>query len=207
MASDTEQTAPERRAEQRTAPADRHAHRRVLRAFRPRRVLPATIVSALLALVAILVAVEVIGQLFGTSLVLPTSQLGELGQDAAWNGALAVTVAVVAGLLGLLLLLLALVPGRARIVPLVSGAPAVAAGLTRGGLRRYAEDAAASVAGVTRARAHVSRRNRIRLRVDTPLHEPGDLAEQVHQAVAARIGALAPVRVPRPRVSVRYREE
>lgn len=210
MASDTDtDTQTGRRTDQpeRTAASDRRAHRHTLRAYRPRRVVPATIVSALLALAAILVAIEVIGQLFGTSLVLPTDGLGALGRDTAWNTPLVWLGAVVVGLLGVLLLALAFVPGRARMLPLVGGRPALWAGLTRGGLRHYAEEAAESVAGVSRARATVSRRNRIRLRADTPLRDSDDLAERVHQAVAARIGALEPLRLPRPKVSVRFREE
>lgn len=185
---------------------DRTARKVVRRAYRPRRRIAATIVAALIALAAILVAIEVIAGLFNGSVgVLPVSGLTDLGQDTAWNDPLAVTVAIIVGLLGLWLLWLAFSPGPVRAVPLRSEGPGVVMAAVNGALARIASRAAESVDGVERARARADR-ERVHVFVDTPLRDPGNLAEQVRAAVADRIGALAPLRPARIRVSTRYRE-
>ncbi len=183
-------------------------HRRAAwRAFRPRRALPATLTAAALAAAAILIAAEVIAALFGRSAnVLPVAWLARLGRDTRWDEWPALTAACVAMALGLLLLLLALMPGRLRVIPLHSDDPDVVLGLARQGLRRHAASAAESVDGITHARVRAGRR-RVRVRATSPLHDARGLHDAVRDAVAQRVGELEPVRPPRLRVTVRRRED
>ncbi len=185
---------------------ERTARKVVRKAYRPRRRIAATIVAALIALAAVLVAIEVIAALFNGSVgVLPVSALRDLGQDTAWNDPLTVTTAIVIGLLGLWLVWLAFAPGPVRAVPLRSTSPGTVLAAVDGTLTRIAERAAERVDGVDRARARGDR-ERVAVFVDTPLRDPGDLADRVRAAVADRIDSLAPLRPARIRVTTRYRE-
>lgn len=185
--------------------ADPAARREVSHQFRPRRSIPASIVAALLAAASALVAIEIIVRLIDDSQgILPVERLAELGRETQWDDALTITIAALAIAFGLLLLWLALWPGRPRAFGLASGRPGVVLALSRSALRRIAIHAAESVDGVSRARAR-DRRGSIVMHVDTPLHDPGDLAEQVRRRVAERLGEYQPLRQPRVRVDVRRR--
>ena len=115
--------------------------------------------------------------------LLPTAELARLGRETRWNDPLALTLSAVASAIGLLLLLLAFLPGRARAVAVTPGRPDLLMGVTPGAVARIAEDAAARVDGVSRARARM-RGDRIRVRAESPLRENGHLSEQVRQAVS-----------------------
>jgi uncharacterized protein DUF6286 len=185
---------------------DRTQARATVRAFRSRRTIPAIITALVLAALAILAAVEVISRLVDQpARVLPVDRLVELGRDNQWDDPLALVVSGSLAAVGLLLLLIAVLPGRSPVVPLAVAAPELVAGITRRALRRDAAAAAHDVAGVTRAAAKLSGR-RLRVRVETLLRDPGDLAERVQQAVAARLDLLAPVRPVRVRVAVRRKK-
>jgi uncharacterized protein DUF6286 len=188
------------------SPPDRGQARATARAFRSRRTIAATIVAVVLAALAILAAVEVISRLADhPARVLPVDRLTELGRDTRWDDPLALAVSGVVAAVGLLLLLIAVLPGRSPVVPLAVAAPDLVAGITPRALRRDAAAAAREVAGVTRASATLHGR-RLRVRADTLLRDPGDLAERVRQAVTARLDLLAPVRPVRVRASVRRKK-
>lgn len=179
------------------------AYRQAMRAFRPRRVVPAAIVAALLALAAWLTAAEVVSRLFDRPLsVLPVAWLSRQGRQTAWNDPLALTVAAVLVALGLLLLVVALWPGRGRVVPVQSGHADALAVITHRALARHVATSAESVDGVGRARVRV-RRGQLRVRADTPLHDPTGLPAQVREAVSAELRRLAPLRPLTVRVTVR----
>lgn len=194
-------------AERPAAGSDRAALREAMRRFRPRRLVPAVITAALLAVGAVLVAAEIISGLFGRSAgVLPVDRLARLGRETGWDDALTYVVAGVAIGLGLLLLWLALVPGRVRALPLAADRPGVVMVMSRSAVQQVAAHAAETVDGVAQAQARArAGRGTIAVRVDTPLREPGDLADRVQGAVAERIGRYAPLRRQRVRVGVRRR--
>lgn len=185
----------------------RRAKRVLAREFRPRRRVPATIVALLLLLGAVLGAIEVTSYLFDRPVgVLPTADLAQLGRETQWNDPLTVTVAVVACLLGLLLLAVALWPGRSRAVAMATDRPELVMVIGESDIARLAVRAAEDVDGVDHASAQV-RRGRVSVRADSPLHETGDLTDQVHLAISEQLEDLALLR-PRPvRVNVRRREE
>lgn len=188
-------------------PSRRAVRRDVRRAFGPRRVLPSMVTAALLAAAAIILAIEVIGALVGRPPgVLPVVDLARLGRSLHWDDVLVLAVASFLATLGLLLLLLALKPGRLRAIPLRSEDAHVVLGIARPGLRRYVARAAQSVDGIDRARVKV-RRHRVRVRAVSPLHDVAGLTDQVRGAVDERIGALAPLHRPHLHVTVRHRED
>jgi hypothetical protein len=183
-----------------------HRSRMATRAFRPGRVLPATVTAAVLTVVAALVAMEVIAALVGRPVnVLPVAALARLGRQTRWDAPLALAVAAVASAVGLLLLLLALRPGRPRTIALTWHDPDTVLGITPHGLRRQTAQAAESVDGITRARTRVRHRH-VRVRATSPLLDVRDLDDQVRHAVEERLAGLAPLRPLRLRVSVRRRE-
>ena len=191
-----------------TEPADgREADRSVRRMYRPRRVIPAAIVATILAVLSILVAAEMISRLFDQPLnLLPVDDLARLGRETQWNDALAFTVAGFAVAIGVLLLLLALWPGRARAVAVASRRDQVVMAVTTSGLAHLAEQAAETVEGVARARAS-ARPGQIRVHADSSLRDTGGLRDQVHRAVTDVVGQVEPVRQQQVRVTVRRRED
>lgn len=189
-------------------PDDEQAVRQtVTREFRPRRTVPAVIVAVLLAAAAVLVAIEILAELFGNPLgLLPVEDLARLGRETQWNDPLTFIVAILACLLGLLLLFLALWPGRVKASALSSGRPGVAVAITSSDLQRLATQAAESVSGVDRASASGGA-GKLDVRADSPLHDAGDLGDQVQRAVSEQLDQLALLRPPRIRVNVRHRED
>jgi hypothetical protein len=165
------------------------------------------VVSALLAIAAIVTAAEIISALLDhPSLLLPVTSLARLGRDTQWDDPAALITAGVAGAVGLLLVALALWPGRPRVVALASDGPGLVLGISPGGLRRHLAQAAEGVDGIARTKVKI-RRRRIQVRTISSLRDTSGLAPQVHQAVTDRIDRLAPLRHPKVRVTVRRRKD
>lgn len=189
------------------APDDSHGYRAAVRRFRSRRTLAASLVAAVLAIAATAGAIEVISYLVDRpSGLLPVDGLARVGRETRWEDPLVLIVAAVAGLIGLLLLALAVLPGRARVIPVAAGLDQVILALRPAALERHAAAAAEAVPGVEHAVASV-RGRRLRVRVESWLRDPGDLADQVRQAVAERVDQLAPLRRPRLQVHLRHRKD
>lgn len=184
-------------------PVGRAERREAARAFRPRRTYPAVVTAGVLAAAAVLITAEVVAGLIGRRAhVLPVSWLTRFGHDTQWHDPAAIATAAIACLLGVLLIALALVPGRPRVIALTSHDPDTVIGITRTGLRRYLAAAATGIDGIARARVSLGRR-RVRVKAASPLREARGLPQQVHQAVAGRLEDLAPLRPLRVRVTVR----
>jgi hypothetical protein len=189
------------------SPKSDHAQRKAAaRAFRPRRALPAIVVSALLAAATGLIAAYLISKYVGHQVHVLPSGLFRAGHQLHWNDQRSVVAAAVACVLGLLLIGLAVLPGRARVVPVASQDPRSVAAVTRAGLRRYLAGAATTVDGIASAKVRV-RRRRARVYAASSLRDTKDLAAQVETAVNERIDALSPLRPLRIRVTVRKRRD
>lgn len=177
------------------------------RAFRPRRVVPATVAAVLLAAAAILTAIEVVAALLGRqAIVLPVGRLARLGQNTRFDDPLAITAAAVLCVLGLTAIILAVKPGRPRLIALHSPDRQTVIGITRTALRRQLAAAATRIDGIGRARIRV-RRRRIRVRATSPLRDPSELAAQMTDTVTVRLQELAPLRPLRVRATVRRRRD
>ena len=180
--------------------------RAAARAFRPRRALPAIVVSALLAAATGLIAAYLISKYVGNQVHVLPKGLFQAGHEFHWDDPRPLVASGVACALGLLLIGLALLPGRFRVVPVASQDPHSVAAMTRAGLRRYLADAATTVDGIASAKVKV-RRRRVRVRAASSLRDTEGLAAQVETAVTERLDVLSPLRPLRVRVSVRKRRD
>src|ERR1700760_5057983 len=99
------------------SPESDHAQRRAAaRAFRPRRALPAIVVSALLAAATGLIAAYLISKYVGHQVHVLPSALFKDGHTLHWDDQRPIVIAAIACALGLLLIGYALLPGRFRVV-------------------------------------------------------------------------------------------
>jgi hypothetical protein len=189
------------------SPGSDHAQRRAAaRAFRPRRALPAIVVSALLAAATGLIAAYLISKYVGHQVHVLPAGLFQAGHQLHWDDPRSLVAAAVACVLGLLLIGLAVLPGRFRVVPVASQDPRSVAAVTRAGLRRYLAGAATTVDGIASAKVRV-RRRRARVYAASSLRDTAGLAAQVETAVTERISALSPLRPLRVGVTVRKRRD
>ncbi|MFF7211786.1 DUF6286 domain-containing protein [Streptomyces sp. NPDC008238] len=111
----------------------------------------------------------------------------------------------VAVILGLWLLILALTPGRRRLLPLKAPAdcPDTKVWLNRRGAELLLRDAAIRVPGVGRARATVGRR-RITVHADVHFRDPETVRDDLTSALHDQCRQLALARAPRLTVRARH---
>ncbi|GAA4577324.1 DUF6286 domain-containing protein [Planotetraspora kaengkrachanensis] len=173
-----------------TAPARPRA---AVRAFRPRRVIPAAISALALLAAGILTAVETISALAGRpARLLPYDQVSEWAATTAWQDRQALTSAGITAVLGLLLLLFALVAGRPRLVALRTGDPDLVAGVRPRTLARLLGAAASGADGVRRARTKI-RGRQVVVKAATDLRDTAGVEQRVLTAVEDELGRLAPI--------------
>ncbi|NUP80911.1 MAG: hypothetical protein HOV96_25525 [Nonomuraea sp.] len=162
--------------------------RRASRALRPARTLPGALVALGLAAVLGATAAEVVSSLLGKPLGwVPVNEVIELAGSRTWPQAS--TAALVAAGTGTLMVLLAIVPGRSRTVPVETSDPLIVIGITRSGLRRTLRSAAQQVSGVDRARVRL-RRRMIEVTVVTGPESSGSMLRQVGTAVGDRLAGV-----------------
>ncbi|MFF3439881.1 DUF6286 domain-containing protein [Streptosporangium sp. NPDC002721] len=188
-----------------TVAKDASADRAAVRAFRPRRVLPSVITAVLMTLLGLLVALEVISALLGRPLrLVPYDRILSWATSTPWNDPRVMAGAGLVGLLGLLLVLLSLVPGRPTLIPVRTGDRDLAIGMQRRGFTRSLAHAAEQVQGVEHARVRL-RGKAVHVAADSGMRDVRGLADAVREAVNLRITALSPVgKYP---VSVSLREK
>jgi hypothetical protein len=167
---------------------------------RHRRVLPSIVVASVLLAVGVLFAVSGAQLVLDRTPVLPVDGVRELGGRVTWQHPLLIGAEVLVGLVGLLLIGAALLPGRPTVLPLAP-AHGLVSGTTRSGLARALATTAREVDGVDSARLRVGTR-RVRATVRTPLHDAAGLAEQVRAALRDRLSDLDLTRRPTVRVRV-----
>lgn len=172
---------------------------------RPRRVIAATLTALVLLSVGALLATATIGQLAGndpTGLLTPT---GERLAASPWQDPGVAAAGVVLLLVGLVLVLAAVLPGRQVILamdPDDSGRSAgSSAGITRASLQRAVQEAALRVDGVASADASL-KGHRVDVRTKSSLRDTSDLRGAVEQAVVARLAEIPLSRQPRVQVRI-----
>jgi hypothetical protein len=184
---------------------DRHgaradACRAAVRAFRPRRVLPASLAASLLTVAGAFATVHIVSTRIGHPVFRPrtTAAVVHLLHTLTWSDRLPMATGGVLMLAGLLLVLAAVLPGRTRTAALAGDDPRFVTGLGRSSLRAALAAAARELPGVDSATVRLRGRLRPRaeVRVITSTHDPEELGEQVTVAVCDRIADLAPVRPP-----------
>ncbi|WP_049561189.1 DUF6286 domain-containing protein [Nonomuraea sp. SBT364] len=162
--------------------------RRSNRVLRPARTPAAVLVALLLTAALGLTCAEVVASLLGAPLRwVPVNRAAELASASTWAQLDAVAVAFCGA--GAVLLLLALLPGRSRLVPVETGDPLIVIGITRSGLRRTLRAVAQDVDGVRRAQVRL-RRRRIEVTVVTGAESSGTMLRQVGNAVGDRLAGV-----------------
>ncbi|MBB4935239.1 hypothetical protein F4561_006133 [Lipingzhangella halophila] len=191
-------------AERRSGPsAETRARRSAIRTFRPSRSWPALLAGLVLLAGAVLIAAEIVSTLVGSPLgIIPVGAIVPVLSGTGWNHPAVLGVSGALVLLGLILLVAALIPGRGGYLPLRTGDPALAVGLSRAGMRSALATAAREVDGVEGARVSVGRR-RVRVRANTHLRAADGLREAVGDAVRERLAELAPLRPLRIRTRIK----
>ncbi|GAA2214936.1 hypothetical protein GCM10009850_104030 [Nonomuraea monospora] len=185
--------------------AERAADRAAVRAFRPYRRIPAVIVATLLALLSLLVLAETVSALAGRPLRwIPYDRMLGWATTTLWSDPRVLLGAAVAALLGLLLLAIALVPGRPRMVPVRSGDPDLIIGLRPRSVARALAHAAEQVPGVRSARATLRGRT-VAVTPTTCGRGVDGFGQDVRGAVLSRLAALDLVEPYR--VSVNIKEQ
>ncbi|WP_327151015.1 DUF6286 domain-containing protein [Nocardia sp. NBC_01329] len=113
--------------------------------------------------------------------------------DTAWDDPVVLVVGIVASVTGILLLLAAALPGRARVLPL-SGGDGIDAGIRRRDLHAVLATAATDVDGVTRARTGTGR-DTVKITARTDRYDHDGMADAICTTVSSRAAALGyPVR-------------
>lgn len=162
--------------------------RRASRALRPARTVPGALVALTLAAGLGATAAEIVSGLLGAPLGwVPVNEAVELAGKTTWPDV--ATSALVAAGAGALMLLLAVVPGRSRMVAVETSDPLIVIGITRSGLRRTLRAAAQQVVGVDKARVRLRRRT-IEVTVMTGAESTGQMLRQVGNAVGDRLAGV-----------------
>lgn len=159
----------------------------------PRRRVPAIIVAvAILALCGV-AAAALLEQIIGRRSFIGWAGLASYGNHERFTGPVVLAVAATGAVLGVVLLVCALWPGRAAVVPVASEEP-ITAGVARARLRRELRAIASDVDGVSHAVVRLRRRT-VTTRARTERTDV-DTVRQVLQATMER--ALARAALARP---------
>ncbi|GGO15965.1 hypothetical protein GCM10010116_32160 [Microbispora rosea subsp. aerata] len=162
------------------------------RAFRPARGLPAAVAALALLGIGGLTAVHVVSALLGLPVkIVPYDQWARWASTTAWNDGRVLAVAGALALIGLVLILIAVVPGRGRMVALRTGDPDLVVGITRRTLARALRARANAVDGVRAAGARM-RGWHADVSVRTDLRDTAALGDRVRAAVEDELAGLAP---------------
>ncbi|GAA1303394.1 DUF6286 domain-containing protein [Planotetraspora silvatica] len=175
------------------APTRSARPRAAVRAFRPRRAIPAAISALALLAAGIVTAVETISALAGhPATLVPYQQVAAWAQTTTWQDKQALTSAGITAVLGLLLLLFALVAGRPRLLALRTTDPDLVAGMRPRTLSKILAATASQTDGVRNARTKI-RGRQVRVNATTDLRDTLGVQQRVHAAVEHEIGKLAPI--------------
>ena len=200
---DGERTIPAR-ADAWSLPGPR---RKARREFRPRRRIPGVIVAA------VIVAAGIVGCIWAASAALghPLWKIphrdfaGPLQDSVHWDSTGALLVGSAVAFVGFLLIVIALIPGRPRAVPLASGDESLVIGVPRRSLRRSLGWLAADVAGIDAAKVRL-RRRAVKVRATTTLRDPAGLRESVQSVVEERLARLDPLWPMQIKIRLRRKE-
>ena len=181
--------------------------RRARREFRPRRRIPGVLVAA------VLVAAGIAGCIWAASAALghplwniPHGDFaGPLQTTVHWDDTGTLLVASAVAFVGFLLIVIAVLPGRTRAIPLASGDESLVIGAPRRSLRRSLGWLVADVAGIEKARVRIGRRS-VTVRATTRLRDPAGLRESVQAVVEDRLARLDPLWPARVKVRLRRKE-
>lgn len=173
---------------------------------RPSRALAASITAIILLVIGVAAAWFSIIRLSTGAwpgfLTAPTGWLMAL----SWNSTGMWVIAIVLAVIGLILLLTALIPGKFNGIRLQishdNDGRVTEVLLSNRALTRLATAHADRMDGVTSSKA-TAKGKRVRVRVTSPLREPGELRGRVADSVRERVQSTGPVHSPKVGVTVR----
>ncbi|MGH3519157.1 MAG: DUF6286 domain-containing protein [Haloechinothrix sp.] len=170
---------------------------------RPLRSIPAVLVALVVLAVCVLAATSAIQQLLGTQPLIGYDAITGAAGSVRWNEVVIAIGGVVLGVLGLVLVLAAVLPGKPVVLPLATSGAAfpMDAGVRRSSLRTNLRAAVHSVDGVAGATVKL-RRRKIATKVTTHRTTTDGLADAVRAALQQRVDRIAPARTPELRVRV-----
>jgi Family of unknown function (DUF6286) len=180
--------------------------RNARRTFLPRRTIPGVLVAAVLAAAGILGCIWAASAAAGHPVwnVSYGDFAGPIQTTAHWDDSRTIAIAAAVAFVGFVLILIGVLPGRTRAIPLASGDESVVVGVPRRSLRRSLGWLAAEIPGIDKAKGRVRRRS-VTVRATTPLRDTTGLRESVQTVVQERLAALDPL-WPLP-VKVRLRQK
>lgn len=168
---------------------------------RSRRTVPATLVGLVLLAVSACVAISCVQFLAGRPPLIPFATLAELGRDATWNNPAVLAGGAALGVVGLMLLACAVLPGIPLVLPLAHHHEHTDAGIARSSLVRDLTTHAERADGITRARVKVGARV-VKVIARTPLRDHSGLAERVRDVLTARLDNIDLAQRPRLRITL-----
>lgn len=185
---------------------DKAADRAAVRAFRPRRRVPAIVVAVLLTLLGALVVAEALSALTGRPLrLVPHEQMAAWASSTQWSDPWFLVGAAVVTLVGLALLVTAIVPGRPRMIPVRSGQRDLVVGLRPKGVTRALARAAEQVPGVRSARAGLRGSTFTVTPTTSGWRRRDEFKTDVRDAVLTKLAELDPAHPYRVAVHVKER--
>ncbi|MFE3443531.1 DUF6286 domain-containing protein [Nocardia sp. NPDC059180] len=155
---------------------------------RPRRAWPAVAIAVVVLAACVAVTVSLVQRLTGTHEYLSYDSVAGEVHGITWNELPVLVGAIVALAIGVLLLVIALLPGRAKVLPL-TGDDGIEAGVSRSGLRTLLCTSATGVDGVSSARVKV-RRDVVTVIARTDRHDNAGLADTICDTVTGRVQQL-----------------
>lgn len=157
---------------------------------RPRRVGAAILVAVALLALCVAVVVALVQRLSGSREFVSYDSIATRAHDTAWGDPVVLLVGVAVALIGLVLLALAITPGRATVLPLepLEGSDA---GIERRSLRAALRRSALGVGGIDSARVRLRGRT-IRVSANSDRVDIRELPETVRAAVAHTLERIGP---------------
>jgi uncharacterized membrane protein len=173
---------------------------------RPRRSLPAAIVTLLVLGVCVVVAITEIETLVGYPPLVPFPRAASYGQGLRFSDLPVIIAGSVAAAVGLILLICGLVPGKHTVLPLSrteTETPRVdSAGVTRRRLAAALRFTLVETDGVAKVRTKLTRR-KLKAKVKTERRDPEAVHTACREALERSLALAALAKTPRLRLRVR----
>lgn len=167
----------------------------------PRRTVPAVVTALVLLGVCVLTAISVIQILLDERPLISYAAIADLAHTTQWDSLAVAAGAGLVMLIGLILLLAAILPGRPTVIPLRAAETYMDTGASRRSLRSTLRAAANDVDGVT-ATTLTLRGKTVTAAVRTHRTTREGLAEAVRAAISRRLDQISPATRPAVRVKV-----
>ncbi|QWF80749.1 DUF6286 domain-containing protein [Amycolatopsis sp. CA-230715] len=169
---------------------------------RPRRSLPAALVALVVLAACAFVAVSCVQYLIGERPWLTFDTAADAVRGIRWDGVPVLVAGGVVAVVGLVLLLAAVLPGKPIVLPLAPSDRDETSGATRRSVHGELRQTVASVDGVSSAKVKL-RTKKLTARVRTSRTVTEGLADAVSSALETRLDQIAPAKRPRVRVRVK----